>query len=103
MWARAQIVDSFQRHSFAYVCGDFEQQIRSRNLSLLLMIIYYNYYILYFDKNILEECDTEENTESSRDLTTPSKDSSNNYMKLNVKIITHFIVTKNITDRQQNN
>ena len=71
MWAHAQIVDCFQRNSFACFCGDFEQQIRSRNLSLLLIIIYYNYYILYLDKSILEECDAEENREASKALTTP--------------------------------
>jgi hypothetical protein len=38
MWAHAQIVDSFQRNYFACVCGDFEQQIRSRSLPLLFII-----------------------------------------------------------------
>jgi hypothetical protein len=55
MWAHAQIVDCFRTNSFACVCGDFEQQMRSKILSLLLIIIYSNYYILIivFSRNAI--------------------------------------------------
>jgi hypothetical protein len=61
MWTRAKIANNFLRKSFAFFYGDSEQQIRYWSIPVLLIFIYYDYYVLYYNKRILKEGDTEGN------------------------------------------
>jgi hypothetical protein len=66
---RAKTAAYFRRNS--RVRGDFEQQRRPRELSSSQIIIYYNYYTVYYSERILEECEVKENTEAAEAVTTP--------------------------------
>jgi hypothetical protein len=94
MWARAQIVDCFRRNSFACVCGDFEQQIRSRNLSVFFFYIL----IRVFSRNAIHRKIAKLLWLLLLHI---SIDSYNNYIKLNIKIITYFIVIKNFREKNK--
>jgi hypothetical protein len=72
--------------------GDSEHQIRSRSLPSSLTIVYCNYYIVYYNKRILEECDMEETAEV---VTTP------HFKKTNTNIYS-YKVTQNINTSYKN-
>jgi hypothetical protein len=77
------------------------------SLSSLFNNTYNYYYILYCNKRILKECDTEENREAAEAVTAAySKDGQNKYsgIKLNI-IIIHLIiiVVKILTEEEREN
>ena len=50
---------------------NFEEQISSSNLLSSLIIIYFNYYSIYYNDRIFEEFGMKENREAAEALTTP--------------------------------
>jgi len=50
---------------------NFEEQIRSSSLLSSLIIMYFNYYSIYYNDRIFEEFGMKENREAAETLTTP--------------------------------